>query len=361
MKNFLYLPLIVLIASCQEIISFEIDESEDVVVIDGFISNKSYQDVIAASGDGRYFEVTVRRSKPIGEFSPIGIDYATVHLEAGSGALIPLEHSDNGIYKLCDQTFRAVEGEAYRVVAHFDEQTFTSGWQSLPSGENIISRPKIDYQTRTEYSFATGKREILETEMLLYKTTLPDNESSTPDFYTWDFHTSWIYEAWLAGKNSSVRRCYVHSAYYIDDLTLATVKSKGPVTEIFAIPVDNARLDHQFTVFVTQKKLSPEFYEYLDGLKEQTVRGTIFDSPPYNLPTNITGGEGVRTAGFFTVVNENHYRWFTNHTDLGFAGLWDYSTSCINNAPGPRPADCYDCRQHRGSGNVTNARPAWWR
>src|SRR5687767_14574748 len=80
-----YFIFFLLVSSCVEPYSFVIDDELPTVVIEGFISDKSFRETLLYPSDGRYFSVKLTYTTDVTNVRPEPIHRATVLIVSDLG------------------------------------------------------------------------------------------------------------------------------------------------------------------------------------------------------------------------------------------------------------------------------------
>ena len=271
-KNIVRIALIItttflLIPSCTEIIDLELKKGDNLkLVVDAWISNTDYDQIITLSLSTDYFDLE----------TPTEAEGATVSVSSSRRTYTFTERNPGSYYM--DDRFDGMVGETFTLNIDYNGESYTAShdMNRVPEIEDI------NYVLYEEADSTKTQRPGLN----------PDNHDE------WDIHAT-IQE--IPGKGDY---------YYFGNYE----KSAGPQTNLYLGEYtddeffDGAYIEDSYVtygffepgdVIITQIfSISEEVYDYFTAVDNQTdFRGFIFDSPPANVTTNISNGG----KGFFIV------------------------------------------------------------
>lgn len=362
MKNILsYCILFLVFNSCVEPFEFVVKNENPGIVVDGYITNVSYNESLAYPSDGHLMQVKVSYTSDVDNVNDQGIN-ASVFLQDESGnQWIYSPTSPDGNYYLADFNFQAINGVAYRLLVVLPEgDTIKSSWEQLP--ENIdLPMGEIQFEevTQNVYEFTQGERTIVNQQGIDVMIELPENDADHSLYYKWDFQPTWIYIAPLASSTSSFRQCWATNNIFLSGYLLHQDLKGGYDHKLFYMPTAfNERIFHKLSVLILQKSLSEEYYNYWREIEAQADRGGLFAEPPFNLKTNLSSSNpDIRVNGYFSVVGEQAKRWYFDASRLSFNVPNTQLESC-QEMPFPS-AKCVNCEAYQG-GEATIEKPFWW-
>lgn len=368
MKRILYLIILFFLVNngCVEPYEFLVENNQPSLVVEGYISNVSYNDYSKYPADARYFTVELRLTG----------DVINIKDEVVSGALIKVVNDlgeewvyhestiDPGTYFLDNQDFEAVAGRSYKLNIQLSEgKSYESEWEHLeifdetPMGE--IGFEEVEKQV---WVVEANENVVTTIQGIDVYVDLPKNEAGFPAFYKWDFTPTWIYIAPLAAVWQPDKLCWATNKNYLPDYALQIDNAGGYKKKLFFMQsIRNERLFERFSVLVRQYRMSEDLYYFWEEMQEQTQRQGLFDKPPYNLKSNIkplTGDEKV--SGYFGVVEEKVKRWYFSINDLSYIVQNTMKADCeVVYGPGPKAPTCLSCLDYH-NGRATNVKPDWW-
>lgn len=368
MKNriFIFALIALFSASCIEPIDFPTGGESRRLVVEGLISNISFNERFDEPADPFPFYVRLGYTSDVGNSADQVIPDARVTLYSSEGG--EWVYGWSSIYErylLLDADFRAMEGVGYSIeIVLSNGEVYTSEVETMTVSPDIGA---LDFYTETRVQVIenTNGTEIIEQRGVNMYVDVPSRAQDDTYYYRWNVTPSWIFEASLADPASPRKTCYVTNRFFFDKVNVGTDRAGGYTRDLIFVETDgNNRIQHQYSALVTQYSLSKAAYTFWDEIAiQQQSGGGIFDPPPFELSTNIqnVGNPAEKISGFFMVAYESSERWYFSPADLPY-GV-DFPDDC-RPPPGtpsfPTP-DCFSCLEYRGgSSSNTNVKPEWW-
>ena len=366
LKNVVYFLFFLLAAACVEPYNFVIRDNEPSLVVEAFLSDKSYNETVNYPSDGRYFSVKLSYTGDVINIRSKPISYASVELQTDHGETLQYSESPAvaGIYELLHEDFKAEPGVRYRLRIQLpNEEVYESAWESLPSAE-IPPMGEIDFEEfmMQKYAIEANEEVVVTVKAVRTKIQVPENTTGSPLFYRWSFMPHWIY---IAPLSPSVvlpgHTCWINTPFYLRNYAVQKDFVGGYKKELFAMEtVRNDRIFHKFSALIVQQAMTEPYFNFWSEMREQNQEASIVDKPPFNLPTNYYSVDGEkRVAGFFGVVNEQATRWYFTKSELSYFVENTLKADCEASFGGPPAPECFDCRQY-SRGDATNVKPTWW-
>ena len=363
-KKLAYFLLFFVTGGCLEPYEFVIEDNEPTLVVESYISDKSFNETLMYPSDGRYFTVKLTLTGDVTNNRPAPVTNAVVNLMSDANEVWSYTESDAGTYKLLNDTFKAEKGKAYKVhILLPDENVYESGWESLPDAE-VAPMGEIGFTEIEKQTYVNESREwvLRSVKGINAHVQVPQNTSGKTIHYRWTYDPTWIFVAPLVSTNSPVYKCWATDPYYFDSFGLQIDNSGGYAKDLFFIPTTrNIRIFEKFSVLVTQHAINEPYFSFWKEMKDRNEGSTLADVPPYNLKTNFsspTGGKKV--SGYFGVSAEQAKRWYFNKDDLSFYIENTWRADClVVYGPGPPAPECLDCREY-SFGKATTEKPLWW-
>lgn len=193
--------LFILVAGCVEPYDFTVKDGSPALVMEAYLSDKSYNETLTYPSDWRYF--TVRLSET-GDAKPVTGALATLFSSEGQKSIY--SEAADGRYLLLDKTFKASGGVEYKLqVALADADVLESGWEAMPDAE-IAPMGDIGFQESEKQLYVIESNEwVLRTDKVAAATVqIPRNVSGEKVYYRWTFSPMWIYVAPLISQTSPV-------------------------------------------------------------------------------------------------------------------------------------------------------------
>jgi hypothetical protein len=359
-KAFFFVLSFFFVNSCIEPYNFDNTDVKPVLVVEGFISDISYNESKLLPYDARYFSIKLKYTSIVTNKYDEVIDDATVRLISDNGFYwnyTPTFFEGSFQYVLMDNDFHAEKGIQYKVqIILKNGDTYESDFQEItdarPMGDISYEETSI-----TTTKFISGEVELVTIKGINVFLTIPELE--IPTNYRFDVLPSWVFVAPYAPEESPVKTCWVTDKYYLRDFTLAKESTGGYKQKVAFIETSsNERIGFELTLFVRQQVLNEETYLFWNEIKDQSNAVGLFDPPPYNVRSNIKPkGHDAAAYGFFSVTRESAKRWYFSSSELSYNV--DFDIYC----PPSVPFDanyCLNCMAV-SLGIPTNTKPSWWR
>lgn len=365
MKSTLYVILFLFLhQGCVEPYEFRIENSKPLLVVEGYISNISYNEYLDYPANPRHFTVKLRLTS----------DVVNVRDEVVSGALVKVINdldeewiyqesvSTPGTYFLDDKDFEAIIGRSYKLnICLGNGEAYESSWEKIePIADTQMGSISFEEVEKEEFVVEANENVVATIQGIDVFVDLPKNETSGSVYYKWDFEPTWIYIAPLARIWHPEKICWATNKNYLRDYALQIDNSGGYKKKLFFVPsVRNERLFEKFSVLVRQYRMSEDFYYFWEEMQKQMQRKGLFDSPPYNLKSNISPLAGdEKVSGYFSVVEEKVQRWYFSTKDLSYFVRNTMKADCEAFGRDPAPA-CFSCLDYH-NGSATTTKPVWW-
>ncbi len=352
-----------MLTACIDPIEFDADSESRRIVIEGQITNISYNERMSLPEFPAPFMVRVQYTGPVNNERNEPITDADVILLDDTGSTWTYVYDSEFMqYVMTDDEFRAEAGRSYTLRVTFSNgEVYESAPQQMKAGPPI-GELDPELTSRLQEVDIGGQVGFRERKGVELSVNIPELDQEETLYLRYKAVPSWVYVAPIPPDDSPVKTCYVTNIYYFKKVLTRMERSGGyPLEVLFLETVFNSRLEHDFTVYVTQYSLDKEAYEFWDQLAlQQRSGGGIFDPPPFELKSNVfnVNDPDEKVSGFFYVAHESSVRWFINASELPYD---------IDLGPGPcstppLPEECFNCLKYRGgSSSVTNIRPDWWR
>jgi len=320
-KSFLHtlvygLTALLLGISCTSPYEFEEETNEDILIVDGMITNQL-----------KKHQIRLSRSYPF-KTDPQPEKGANVQVVSSDGTTFNFKEKGDFLYE-ASMAFSAIEGQEYRVLITTREgKTITSTPMVLPpiaelddvfaqATSNELNDPGIGiyFNAESNNNAQLYRVEYEET----YKVVAP---RWTP------FDAVVVFEGFSTfATNVILRETQEQVCYAFNPSNKIILRSTTNQTidridqeEILFLPIDSAKLIHRYSVLVRLLVEDPQAYNYFETLKELSVKSASFFNnvqPGYlagNLFNPDNGNEKV--GGFFRVSAAEERRIFLNLNDI---------------------------------------------
>src|SRR5687768_2116877 len=264
LKRFRFIFLF-LIAGCIEPYEFVVRNAEPSLVVESFLSDRSFNETLTYPSDGRYFTVKLTHTGDVQNTRPLPVAGAVVTLQSSDGDELVYTETGGGIYTLIDPDFKALGGVMYSLkIVTPDESVYESTWQGLPDVE-VPAMGEISFR-ETEmqlYVMEYPKWVLRSKQVALVSVEVPRNTTGEEIFYRWTYSPMWIYVAPLISQNDPVYRCWATDPNYFPTYGLQADRAGGYKKDLFSFQtIRNERIFEKFSVLVTQQAMTEEYYSY---------------------------------------------------------------------------------------------------
>lgn len=353
-----------LIAGCVEPYEFVVHQDEPGIVVEAFISDKSFNETVMYPSDGRYFTVKLSKTGDVVNHRPEAVTGAKVQLLNDQNEAWVYSEVATGLFQLLDSEFKAIDGKQYKMrIVLADEQVIESEWESLPDVDPPSMGEIVFDETETDtYVMEANEWVVNSLKTVSVNIQVAGNDTGRPVFYRWTYEPMWIYIAPLTSVVDPGHKCWATDASYLNTYALQVDRSGGYKKDLFHFPtIRNDRIFEKFSVLVTQHAMTQGYFEFWQELKDQSEGSILTETTPFSLRTNyfsLTGGKKV--YGYFGVVREQAKRWYFSSEDLTYNVTNTLRGDClVVFGPGPPAPSCLDCREYK-FGQATLTQPAWW-
>ena len=341
--------------ACIEPYQFVIENKVPVLVVEGFVSNVSYQETLNYPGDGRYFYVKLSNTSDVINIRGEVVGGASVTLLANSGESWSYSEKVPGEYYLFDKEFKVNEGTSYKIqIVLANGEIYETDWQELP-GDKDQSIGEISFKEVEEdfYRVIAGEQKVRPKKGIQVTVDLPLNKEGEDVYYRWDFEPIWVYQS----PPPIITTCWIRSSTYMADYTVHQEKAGGRRQAIYFIEtVRNDRIYVMFSLLVRQFILDENYFQFWNEMQTRATI-TLDDTPPYNLHTNLKPvGHSKAVKGYFGVVRESASRWYFDRMDLSYFVENTIKEDCKRYGGGPACSDCLGYTK----GKATLEKPSWW-
>lgn len=374
-----FFGLFLLVFSCIEPYKFVITDNSPALVVEGFISDKSFKETLDYPSDGRYFSIRLTITGDVTNARPMPVRDATVKLLNDSDEAWQYQPSgtEEGVYELYDPEFEARPGTPYKIQITTEDDVYESAWETMPDTEvPPIGSVGFDETESQKYVIEANESVLRTIKEIKAHITVSENPSGKSIYYRWKFSPMWVYIAPLSPSQTRPGYiCWVTTKDYLKTFELQVDNSGGYNKELFRIPtLRNERILDDFSVLVQQYAMQEGNFFFWKEMYDQNEGNVLVDKTPFNLQTNIRSLSGERNAvGYFSVVKEQATRWYFNASMLSYPVENVFKKNCetVFGPPvrgdcpeEPSPAfaacECKYCLRY-SFGNATNVKPSWWR
>lgn len=364
-RSLLYIVNLLVLTTCIEPYSFNVDDSNERLVIESFITDVSYIESFDYPSDGRFFTTTLRYGQKINGFGE-SVTQAIVSIEASNGNEWFYTETSAGTYVLLDPDFKALKGIDYKLnVLLANNERFESDWARLESDEHKMGDISFVESENFETVYQRGEKIVKEVAGINLTVDIPEKANEESKFYLWQYDATWIYIAGRRSYRDPTYKCWVTGNSYLSDFTVGEDTKGGYTKELVFIDVEtNERVFYDASFLIKEYIISEDYYNFLNELnKQQTEASNVFAPPPYDLKTNY---HGINTEnpvfGYFSVRDEEAKRMYFTAAELSFNVDTNAVIDACRSAIGPYPPDdpCDNCLFYNYGGEPSLSPPWWW-
>ncbi|MFN8259244.1 MAG: DUF4249 domain-containing protein [Bacteroidales bacterium] len=316
--------MVLIFKSCITQFIPESNEVEDLLVVEGLITNQNEKNTIKLS-----------RSLPLGlksEARPFwGCD---VFIMDNLGNSYHLNETNLGVYVTDSSSFIGIPGRIYtlKIITNLPghNKTYESypvEMKPVPLVDSLFYEKNVIKPKDGNYPGIDGCQIYLNTH----------DQTDNCRYFRWDFEETWILRLLWPVENM---KCWVsdrsNSIHIKSTLTMEqNVINRFP---IHYISNETDRLKRKYSILVNQYSMSEEEFNYWQDLQNLSVKvGGLSDLVPYTVPGNIKCIEkpDEKVLGYFSVSAKSSKRIYIEDN---FAGIIDDYADCpTDTIPTDRP------------------------
>jgi hypothetical protein len=366
--------------SCKEKYWPELDKYEDVLVVDGMITNKP----------GPY-TVRLSVSAPIDSAELIPFTDCQLIISDDIGNTENLIETEPGVYMTSPDGLRGIIGRKYQLqISSPEGENYTSAYEELKAPVGIDSvYGVIEYRQDEKIPYElVGYQFYLDAEMAEQDSSYFLWRADATYHYQSDFTIRWYYDGtlnWFHGPDS-LYNCW--KSYRVARIFTGSTQSLNlPKIDKYAlhyVNTESRQLSVRYSLFVQQLTISEDAYEFWNGIEEQsTGQESLYATQPFQISGNVRNidNDAEPVLGYFMVAGISEKRIFMDrppgnipfhysiceldngdfhsYAQLSMADPVFYPIYAIE-TPGGRRAvpsrECVDCR--RKGGTIT--KPDFW-
>lgn len=321
--NFALVPILLFCAvSCEEEFRPELEKYEDLLVVDGLLTNGS-----------KAIEIKLSASSPVYDKKYIPMPGAKLHLTDQNQAITLFSETVPGIYHPDDTSFRGQVGHTYQL--HI----------SLANGKSYISDEcmlRSSIPIDSVYGIADEAGSDEEDHDYPGLQFYVENHAQTSDtmYYLWRLAQTYKYRSsfnidytWQGElipypNPDSLHTCWITTN--VGQIIFASTKYLDP-TAINRFPLhyvssDTKLLSIRYSLLVKQLNISENAFDYFRTIEQQNLdQGDLWSKQPVQIRGNIRCVNNAEepVLGYFIVGGLTEKRIFVNRPELSF-----YYTEC---------------------------------
>lgn len=371
-----YISIILLVwslSSCVDKYWPEIDKYDDVLVVDGLLTDGSDTTVIYLS-----------TSSSVNNEKFIPVSGSQLYILDENQTEVQLTETSPGTYKILDNTFTGNVGSSYQLhIILANGKKYESDICRMPEPTPLDSVYGLieSHQISNSDDYLDGIQFYIDNHSNLSDTSYYLWRLSQSFEYQSTFNIDFIWTGSIFDPNSnpdSLRTCW-HTSPVKNIFTYSTKYIDKP--ELIGFPINyvstvNKTLSIRYSLLVSQLSISEQAFNFWDALRQQNIeKNNLYSQQPFQIRGNIINVENAEepVLGYFTVAGVSKKRIFINRPPLVFhygECVPDYEgMRFIRFEPGPiyivdvdgtkamgNSDACFDCRLEGG----TLTPPPFW-
>jgi len=369
--------LLLACSSCIDPFEPDIHESQEVMVIDGIISDRP-----------GYYEVSVSRSSPYNDPGFRPVDGCVVTVEDGQGDMRFYDMAEPGIYRAWLEPPFLAEGKVYAISV-----TTQGGITYRSEYDTLLSCPPVDaLYFLPQNSGGTDPDDVW--QGIQFYNDVRGNPNGTRNYRwkaiaTWEYHSPFTAQyVRYQGENIPYVVDSVYACYLTETIERVYAASTRLLTEnsifqnkLHYVSDQTPRLAERYSLLLEQHSLTDQAFNYWEKIAAQSASGaSLYETQPASSLGNIYRvNSDQKVLGCFYATQIREKRIFVDKDELDFrAGAYtcrldtlvDNSTFIYTNyyylislqplGPGPEwlggPEKCFNCTKLGGD----NEKPDFW-
>jgi|FLOH01.1.fsa_nt_gi hypothetical protein len=316
-KNIIFiLCLLFSFSSCIESFWPEIDKYQNLLVVDGLLTNNDDPTIVRLS-----------ISSSINDGELIQASGAEMYITDETMLEIPLTETEAGTYQVMDESFKGEIGNSYQL--HI----------LLPNGKEYISdKCKLTIPSPIDSVFgviesASQQNSTHDLEGMQFYINNHSNMDDTC-YYRWNLIQTYKFKSsfnidftWEGAfipypKPDSLRTCW-HTNQINSLYTYSTQFLDKPIIKHFPLcysSADTKELSIRYSLLVQQFTLPKQAFVFWDALRQQNIQSNLYSQQPIQIKGNIHSVNNIEepVLGYFTVAGITEKRIYVNRPALKF-------------------------------------------
>jgi len=315
--KYLFVGLIAILQyHCVEPFNPEIKEYENLLVVDGIITDESFSATIKLS-----------RTYPYRSIYPNPESNAIVTIYDQKGHIITLTEVEPGKYQSEEEAFEHSSESSYQLVIETSEgEVYESDYQTMKNS------PPID-SIICEYEGESLNESAFPDQKLKFYINSHDERNSTV-YYRWEWIETWEFHAPIGSNNYITKNvCYDSSISKNIYISTTQALSNDVVNRFPLYTINNTtgKLGRRYSLLVRQYALSKELYNFWSNLEKLNENGgTLFDPIPSQVTGNVINinNPDEPVLGFFQVCGVSEKRITIDRSQLPDDFITQNTTDC---------------------------------
>jgi hypothetical protein len=314
-KYIIAVSSLLLITGCITPFVPETDETEELLVVQGLITDQPGPNTVKLS-----------KSQPLGNMNTEKpLTGCSVYVEDDLGHRYTLHESEPGTYMTDPDIFCGEIGRKYTLrISEKDSTGNIISYLSLP--EEMRPVPPVDsVYYEKEIIQPTDNYGSIKEGCQIYLNT--NDKDGICKYYRWDYSETWEFRLPYEVPNQI---CWKTQNADVINIKNTAVLSENIINRypIIFVSAETDRLSEKYSLLINQYSLSEEEYNYWEKLQNVSEEvGSLYDIIPASIPGNVycLQKPGEKVLGYFSVSAKTSKRIFIKDT---FKGLPDLYYGC---------------------------------
>jgi hypothetical protein len=304
-KTTRFLCFFLVFTSCITEFVPEVDEKNDVLVVEGMVTDQYRSNIIKLS-----------KALSLGKkLTSNPVTKATVTITDEMGVVTTLKETSKGVYSTDSTKFCGHVGGKYSLNIKVLDATYSSDFIEMKPV------PQINSLYYEKVLISTNKEGCK-----IYLDTYDPNKECL--FFRWDYVETYEYNLPYSVPN---RKCWVtdKSDKIMVKNTSIYNQSRVSMYPITYITNESEKLIDRYSILVNQYSLNEDEYNFWDRLQNITQNvGSLYDITPMSIPGNVkcTSNTAEKVLGYFSVSAVSQKRIFIKDR---FFGIPNFFSQCI--------------------------------
>jgi len=301
--------LVILLGSCTIEFHPETDESQDLLVVDGMITNQNQVNRIRLS-----------RSTPVG--TPLGsraVKGAAVTITDEKGIFTTLAESPDGTYCTDSTKFTGRVGGSYSLNIKINNSIYATDFiemKPVPPIDSLYYEKEVIVSSNDTNDVDEGCRIYVDSY----------DPSGKCMYYRWDYTETWEYQIPF---NVTNKICYVTENSDVVLIKNTSPYSQARVTKFPVLFISNEtdRLKETYSILVNQYSLNESEHKFWDRVQSVAQNiGNLYDITPTAITGNIKCITNPKETvlGYFSISAVTQKRLFIDDHFYGLPGFYTY-------------------------------------
>ena len=319
------LSILLLLSSCITQFIPHTTEAQDLLVVEGLITDKPETNIIKISRPNQLGFTT----------SPLPVSGCNVTVTDESGGSFIFKETTPGTYASDPAKFQGIIGQFYTL--HIGTTLSKSqNFDSYPMELKPV--PPIDsvYYEKIVFSESTGTSGGQEGCQILLDTHDPQNQCK---FYRWEYSETWEFHLPYTVPNNV---CWVSNNSDVINIKNTSIIGEDRISRYPLTLITNKtdRLREKYSILVNQYSLNPDEYNYwakLQNISQQV--GGLYDIIPSSIASNIycVDDPNQKVLGYFSVSAKSSSRIFIKDRFAGVQTEYTDRTCIADTVVGNNP------------------------